>query len=282
MQAVSAGGCPLTPQDIVRIERRALVALQRARVPVLVGGGAAVVQYTGAPREVNDLDLFLRPEDFERAAIVLSAECCEVERIHPHWLGKARAGGHVIDLIYSSGNGLMPVDQAWFDHAQRTRMHGISVLLVPIVEMIWTKMFVMERERYDGADVSHLLLHLGARIDWRRLEARVGEHWRVLLSHLLLFGYVYPSRRRLVPQDLMNSLLARLLAEQQALPVEDRVCRGTLLSRQQYLQDVQAGGWMDARLLAGSMSEHEVDHWTAAIADDGDCAPSSSRSDLPS
>ena len=33
-------------------------------------------------------------------------------------------------------------------------------------ETLWSKAFVMERERYDGADVAHLILAHGERLDW--------------------------------------------------------------------------------------------------------------------
>lgn len=53
----------------------------------------------------------------------------------------------------------------------------------------------MERERFDGADVAHIILKRGKRLDWGRLLSRFGEHWRVLLSHLILFDYIYPSEK---------------------------------------------------------------------------------------
>ena len=64
---------------------------------------------------------------------------------------------------------------------------------MPIEEMIWSKAFLMERERFDGADVLHLVRARQKEINWPRLLSRFGEHWRVLLSHLVLFPYVYPN-----------------------------------------------------------------------------------------
>jgi hypothetical protein len=88
----------------------------------------------------------------------------------------------------------------------------------------------------------------------------------VLLSHLVLFGYVYPDEARCIPPDVMGDLLERLAGE--APPPLDRpvrTCRGTLLSREQYLPDL-ARGWRDARLPpTGSMSAEAVDRWTEAI-----------------
>jgi hypothetical protein len=46
-----------------------------------------------------------------------------------------------------------------------------------------------------------------------------------------------------------------------------QVCFGTLLSREQYLADIECWGYQDARLAPlGPMSPEEIDHWTAAIA----------------
>src|SRR4051812_42056319 len=165
----------------------------------------------------------------------------------------------------------MPVDEAWFQHARPALLHGVPVGLVAPEELLWTKMFVMERERYDGADVAHLLRDLGPILDWQRLEARFGTHWRVLLGHLVMFGYVFPSERRRVPDALMDRLLRRLREESSAEPPPERICRGTLLSRQQYLSDLDAG-WLDARVEEGAMSTAEITEWTAGIALDGDGA----------
>jgi hypothetical protein len=134
--------------------------------------------------------------------------------------------------------------------------------------MVWSKAFIMERERFDGADVLHLLRACADRMDWGRLVARFGPHWRVLLSHLLLFGYVYAGERDRIPATVMARLLRRLEHET-ASPAPDRkICRGTILSRAQYLVDVECWGYRDARVCLGAMSEEDVTAWTAAI--DGD------------
>jgi hypothetical protein len=59
-----------------------------------------------------------------------------------------------------------------------------------VEETIWSKAFVMERERYDGADIAHLLRASAERLDWHRLLERFDAHWPVLLSHLILFGFI--------------------------------------------------------------------------------------------
>jgi hypothetical protein len=89
----------------------------------------------------------------------------------------------------------------------------------------------------------------------------------VLLAHLTLFGFVYPGERHRVPHWVMEKLIARLAAETRQPPVEDpRVCAGTLLSRAQYLHDVERLGYLDGRLTAAStMTRDDVARWTEAI-----------------
>ena len=240
--------------------------LTDAGVPYLVGGGVALARYTSMRRPTRDLDLFLLPSDFERAIEALERARFATERTHPHWLGKARAGKHCIDLIFNSGNGMCEVDDRWFEHACNARFLERAVSVVPAEELIWTKLFIMERERYDGADVAHLLRDMADRLDWQRLLDRVGASWRVLLSHILLFGFVYPSERAKIPAWLLDDLLHRLELERQTAPPRQRLCCGTLLSRQEYLHDVQAEDYRDARTTGrSSMTPRDIAAWTDAI-----------------
>jgi len=132
--------------------------------------------------------------------------------------------------------------------------------------MIWSKAFIMERERYDGADISHLIRACQGRLDWHRLVARFGTHWRVLLSHLTLFGFIYPGEVGAIPQDVMVGLCRLLERDSRRPPADQRVCQGTLLSREQYLTDVIRWGYADGRIIPrGQLTSEEVALWTAAI-----------------
>ena len=142
----------------------------------------------------------------------------------------------------------------------------IPVHLVAAEEMIWSKSFVMERERFDGADVAHILRKSGARIDWPRLLHRFGENAPVLLSHVLMFRFAYPGHRDVIPNDVLDELWARA---QKAESLPARLCRGTLVSREQYLVDIGEWGYLDAREMPlGRMTPQQIAVWTSAIAAD--------------
>ena len=198
---------------------------------------------------------------------IFEAAGYQTELPFPHWLAKVEQGDHVMDLIFSSGNGVARVDDEWFAHAAESEVLGRRLQLCPIEEIIWSKAFVQERERFDGADVLHLLREAGPDIDWTRLLARFGDYWPVLLGHLIAFHFAYPDRRDRIPPGLIGDLAARLVAQ----PNEpgNRVCYGTLLSREQFLPDVEQLGYEDARLEPrGNMSREELRLWSKQLADE--------------
>jgi Nucleotidyl transferase of unknown function (DUF2204) len=245
---------------------QALARLIESEVPFLIGGAYALERYTGIARNTKDLDVFLRPEDLEPVLAALSPIGCGTDVPFPHWLAKAFTAEGVIDFIFSSGNGVARVDDEWFEYAVETEILGFRVKLCPPEETIWSKALIMERERYDGADVAHLLRALGPQLDWTRLLRRFGEHWRVLFSHLVLFGFIYPGERWRIPADVMRDLIARLSAEVHASHPDERLCYGTMLSRAQYLHDLGAWGYRDSRLApTGAMTRDDVARWTAGI-----------------
>jgi hypothetical protein len=229
------------------VYREALTCLTDAGIPFLIGGAFGLETYTGAIRRTKDLDLFVRPAD--RIALMerLQESGFQTEWRFPHWLGKACKKDWSIDMIFSSGNGLCTVDDGWFQFAIPADILGVKVHVVPAEEMLWSKAFVMERNRYDGGDIAHLLQARASMMDWARLLSRFNAHWRVLFSHIILFGYVYPAQRLRVPDWFMHEMVRRLELEMQSLSPDRRVCQGTLLSWSQYLIHVERGEYEDAR-----------------------------------
>jgi hypothetical protein len=245
---------------------RTLLALGGRGIAYLVGGAFALHTYTRIARHTKDFDIFIRRTDLDRVLEAMGALGYQTEVTFSHWLAKAYRGDLYFDVIFSSGNGVATVDDEWFVHAKDETVLGVPVRLVPVEEMIWQKAFIMERERFDGADIAHLIRACGGTLDWERLLRRFGgSHGRVLLVHLLLFQYIYPGDAACVPQWVLSRLLGRLASEPD--PEGRGLCRGPLLSRAQYLPDIDWWGYADARLEPiGPMTAEQIAHWTAAIA----------------
>lgn len=252
------------PQDPAHdVYREALAVLHESGLACLVGGAFAYESYTGIVRQTKDLDLFVRPEDSGRVLEALEKAGYRTELRFPHWLGKAWKDDASIDVIFSSGNGVCRVDDDWFRHAPPAVVLGHDAALTPAEEMIWSKAFVMERNRFDGGDIAHLLRARASMLDWARLLARFNRHWRVLFSHVVLFGFIYPEQRLRVPEWFMREMLRRMQQEMLGLPADRRLCQGTLLSWSQYLVHLERGEYDDARHRPpASLSPHDTRRMT--------------------
>jgi len=245
---------------------RSMAALRDADVPFLIGGAYVMEMCANVSRRTKDFDLYVRPYHVDAALGALAHAGFNTEATSPHWLAKARHGRDYVDLIFRAGNGLCEVDDSWFARAHDDELLGLPVKLCAPEEMIWMKAYIMERERFDGADIAHLLVSCGDKLDWPHLVRRFGPDWRVLLSHLVLFGYIYPSEQGRIPRSVMDELIERLRKES---PGQEHVCRGTLLSRKQYLVDVGKWGFRDARLEKRvHMDSEDIAQWTRASATD--------------
>ena len=246
---------------------RTLTVLNAADVPYLIGGAYAMGTLADIERHTKDIDVFARESDRDRILEVLRAAGYRTEVTFPHWLAKAWIVERFVNVIYAAGNGVARVDDEWFEHAVDAELLGLPVRLCPPEEIIWSKAYVQERERFDGADIAHLIRRSGRAFEWHRLLRRFDEHWRVLMAHLVNFGFVYPGERDIVPEWILRELADRLIRETREEPPREKVCRGTLLSREQYLTDIAMWGYRDGRLEPeGCMTAEEITHWTAAIA----------------
>jgi hypothetical protein len=224
---------------------RALQALTEIGLPFLVAGSHAVSAYTGVRRWTKDLDVFVTAGDYPRVLSHFKDLGYEIAIEDERWIGKVLEGEYFFDVIFASGNGTMPVTDAWFAHARQTTLFGVPVQMLSPTELIWSKAFIQLRNRYDGADVVHVILKQHEHIDWQRLLQHMDQHWEVLLMHLLNFRWVYPSERDHVPAWIMAELLDRLKHQRELPPPQMKICRGRMFSRVDYQQAVDEWGFAD-------------------------------------
>ena len=116
----------------VAFYRHVMEVLRARRIGFLVGGAWAFEAHTRIAGRTKDLDLFIRPRDVESALAVLEAEGYRTELTSPLWIGKAYMGDDLVDLIFSSGNGICTVDDDWFRHARPATVLGMRTRLIPI------------------------------------------------------------------------------------------------------------------------------------------------------
>lgn len=237
----------LRTPDEIHVRARAIELLLCENVPFVVGGAYAYAQYTGIYRDTKDLDLFPRKRDALRALKLLEKDGWRTERTDEVWLYKAFKGEYFVDFIFSSGNGVATVDDEWFEHSTRGVVFGHECDIAPAEEVIWSKSFVNERERYDGSDVNHLIRARGKQMDWHRLMRRFDRYWEVLFSHIMMFRFAYPSDRSAIPDWVMTRMLERTLDTVREGDWEEKLCRGNLISRVNYTLDIADWGYRDGR-----------------------------------
>lgn len=223
-------GRPLDlPAHLADAFHRALAALNAAHIPYSVGGGLAVYAYTGEHRNVHDLDLHLPPSEVEAALEALqTAGFTTWIRLQP-WLAQGQYGETQVDLVYGQGSWHASVDLDWVERGCPAHLLGEEVRIAPAEEILWSKALRLARVRSDQSDVFHLLLTVGPELDWNHLLRRFGEDWEVLLSHLILFRYVFPSEGACVPARVMDELLERLQKDRAVPYTGPRLCRGTVV-----------------------------------------------------
>jgi hypothetical protein len=219
--------------------------LAASGIPFLLGGSFALRAYTGLRRRTKDLDVFCKPGDYPRILTYFQARGFAIEVEDERWIAKIKRGDHFVDVIFNSTSSLAPVTDQWLAGARAIQVGERTIPILSPTEFVWSKVFIQDRNRYDGADIAHLLLKQCEEIEWRRLMSYLDQYWEVLLIHLINFGFIYPTERKRVPQWLMDELAERL-ATNAKLPVPTtKICRGRLFSRSDYLVDIKEWGFAD-------------------------------------
>lgn len=221
-----------------------LQSLSEARIPHAIAGAFALHRHTGIWRATKDLDVFLEAKSIPETLRRLQQLGFATEIKDPVWLAKAWRGEYFVDLITAVGNAALVVDESWLGRARKCELLGIICPILEPEEIIASKLFVSRRERFDGADVAHLIRACGLRMDWERLQQLVIDHWELLLWALAFFAYVYPAHLDAVPRRVWTELLERL---QQRVKDQatDGVFRGTLIDPLMFQIDAAEWGERD-------------------------------------
>ena len=159
----------------------------------------------------------------------------------PVWLAKAWRGEYFVDLIIGMSNAVIRIDQSWIDRSVTAEVLGVPCRMLGAEELLVSKVFVVRRERFDGADIAHVIYAQGEQLDWLRILELVGDHWMMLLWSLILFRYIYPSRKSAVPHRVWDLLLSRFRRELLD-PDPNASFRGSLIDENMFAIDVKEWG----------------------------------------
>jgi len=241
---VTSSTPPDFPEHQRDLFREVLLALNAGQIPYAVSGAFALQQHTGIWRFTKDLDVFLTAESVQPALQLLREHGYECEVCDPVWLAKARRDDFFVDLITGMSNGVIAVDDSWIERSQSAEIVGVETRVLRAEELLASKLFVTRRERFDGADIAHIIYGTQGKMDWDRIVAIAGEHWEILLWALILFRYVYPANTDYVPFSLWSDLLTRYMGLV-SKPDREAPFRGSLIDDKMFAIDVNEWGLRD-------------------------------------
>lgn len=238
---ISSSTPPAFPEEQCAVFREVLELLNDRHTPYVVSGAFALQKHTGISRDTKDLDLFLPQEYVVPVLRELAHRGFETAIADPVWLAKAHRGEYYVDLITGMSNAVVTVDLSWVERGSPWEIMGIPTRVLAAEELIASKIFVTRRERFDGADICHIIYAMQGKLEWKRILELVRHDWEIVLWSLLLYQYVYPAQRHYVPAALWNDLLDRM-RHRIANPDSNARFRGSLIDPMMFAIDVDEWG----------------------------------------
>jgi Uncharacterised nucleotidyltransferase len=249
----SASASPVPP-EAVTLYRDVLLTMNDRGISYAVAGAFALQKYTGIRRWTKDLDLFLKASDVPAALDHLCKQGFRCETLDPVWLSKAHRGEYFVDLISGMSNAVIMVDDSWMKRAQPAVVAGVQSRVLSAEDLVASKLFVLRRERFDGADIAHIIYRTKGQLEWERILELACENWEIVLWSLMLFRYVYPAHTDYVPAALWQDLLSRYMHLVQH-PDPKAPFRGSLVDENIFAIDMKEWGLED--LQVGYRDRHQ-------------------------
>lgn len=198
------------PDEEWRVYRRVTREARDAGIPFAFGGAFATAVYTGELRNTKDFDLYILAED--REAMIAATDRAGLRDYFDQlpydrkWIYRASDGDVLVDSIWAMANQRSLVDPLWLSRGPIVDIRGEQMRAIPIEELIWSKLYVLQRERTDWGDVLNLIAAQAGSIDWGYLADRLADDAPLLAAVLSIFAWLDPHRAATIPTGVWNSL----------------------------------------------------------------------------
>jgi hypothetical protein len=190
-----------------------------------VGGGIAFSLYAGHRRNTKDLDLFVLASQHEPILQLMHNSGFEEYTEFPYdrsWSYRGVRNGFILDILWRMLNDRAPIDESWMTRGWEVETRGVPLRLLPVEELIWTKLYIVHRDRCDWPDILVLLGARGEHLDWKHLLWRVGDDAPLLGSVLSLFRWMCPGKAAGLPSWVWNEVGLAAREPNCGLPEVDR------------------------------------------------------------
>ena len=159
-------------EELLPTLKKAAAALERNRVPYMLGGSLACWA-RGGPAVAGDLDFMVKPEDAERALSALVDQGMREERPPEQWLLKAWDGEHMVDVIFEAAG--LPITDDVFSRADRLSVHAMVIPVMSLEDVMTTKLHAMNERSLDYEHPVQIARSLREQINWDEVRARTAE-----------------------------------------------------------------------------------------------------------
>jgi len=156
-------------EELLETLKRAAALLGEAGVPFVLGGGIAIWA-RGGPESEHDLDLFVKPEDADRALDALAAGGFRPEKPPEQWLYKAWDGDVMVDVIFEPAG--VTVDDEFIERAPETEVYAVQMRVLRPEDVLVTKLLAMKEHEVDYESVLEIARAVREQIDWDEVRER--------------------------------------------------------------------------------------------------------------
>ncbi|HJV36726.1 nucleotidyltransferase [Geomonas sp.] len=199
----------LIPPEQWSVYARFITETAGKDIPFALGGGLAVSVYSAYVRNTKDMDIYLREQD-SRRVIEITRELGFQEYTEfpydPTWSYRSARNGYIIDFLWRMLNGKASVDETWLTRGWELRIRGVSLRVIPVEELILSKLYILKMDRTDWPDILSLLYAQGVGLDWERLLSTLGDDRPLLGSVMNVLRWLCPGRACRFPESIWAPL----------------------------------------------------------------------------
>jgi hypothetical protein len=225
------------------VYQSAVAAVRAAGIRFMIGGAFGLAAYTGRWRNTKDLDFFVLPEDRELTIQTLLdlgfTDFYPTLAYDRGWIYRAIKSGVLVDVIWSTPNRRTEVNAQWHANAPQIRLRSEVVSVIPPEELLWIKLYVLQRDRCDWPDVINLAYATAETLDWARVEDRIADDLPLLLGFISVFAWLCPDRIHAIPAGLRKRAGVK---KPRRIPEGPEVERITLLDSRPWFAAHQSTG----------------------------------------
>lgn len=199
------------PDEEWAIYMSAINVMRSTGKPFMLAGAFSLASYTGKWRNTKDLDFYVLPQDREPMIRALT-EAGFIDYFDKlpyvrHWIYRAWKDDCIVDIIWAMANQRAQVDEEWFEYAPEISVRGEQLRVVPAEELLWCKLYVMQKDRCDWPDVLNLIHSVGEDLDWNHLLWRMGGDLPLLAGLLTVYYWICPGAKLNIPPALKQNLM---------------------------------------------------------------------------